>query len=178
MTKLAAPVPAVLVLPVSNLLSLDQASRVSGWAVFQDDKLTAWGHFIVDDEDMGKRLTKIREKVIALIEKFSIDEVAYEDIQLQSNVGNNVHTFKVLAEVYGIITQLCYERAIPATSYLAVTWKSTLGIKGRDRAAQKRAAQNYVLHVFGSKCTQDEADAICIGAAVQAMNKAETFNWS
>lgn len=178
MTRLVAPVPVALVPPVSNLLSLDQASRVSGWAVFEDNTLKAWGHFTVDDEDMGKRLTKIREKVIALMEKFSIDEVAYEDIQLQSNVGNNVHTFKILAEVYGVITQLCDERAIPATSYLAVTWKSTLGIKGRDRAAQKRAAQAYVLDKYGAKCTQDEADAICIGASVRKIDRAESFDWS
>ena len=178
MTLPAEPELAALVRLVSNLLALDQASKTSGWAVFIDGKLKTWGHFTMEQDDMGERLNKIRAKVVDLLEEYSIDEVAYEDIQLQSNVGNNVHTFKVLAEVYGILTELFYSYKIPAKSYLASVWKSQLNIKGRDRAAQKRAAQAYVMDTFKIKCTQDEADAICIGASVLSLNKKEPFDWS
>ena len=75
---------------MSNLLALDQASRVSGWAFFQDGELKKFGKFSVDDDDIGERLYKIRENVKTLIETYDIDEVAFEDIQFQNNVVNNV----------------------------------------------------------------------------------------
>ena len=55
------------------------------------------------------------------------------------------------------------------------TWKSTLGIKGRARAEQKRNAQQYVLDTYGVKAIQDTCDAICIGAHII---QKEGFNWS
>jgi hypothetical protein len=46
---------------------------------------------------------------------------------------------------------------------LAGTWKSFLGIKGRNRTEQKRNAQAYIVDNYSIKPTQDECDAICIG---------------
>lgn len=162
---------------MSKILAFDQASRTSGYSVFDNGKLIDYGKFTYDDSDFGVRLYKIREKVNALIEKHEPDEVIFEDIQLQANVGNNVDTFKKLAEVFGVIYELVTEKNIPNQAVLASVWKSTLGIKGRDRAAQKANAQNYVLQNFGVKATQDECDAICIGA--HAIKKSvASFDWS
>ena len=113
--------------------------------------------------DIGERLVKIREKVAELIKKYNIDEVVFEDIQYQANKINNVQTFKVLAEVYGIIQEYLTENKIPYSVVLASSWKSTLGIKGKDRSAQKKNAQIWVLDNCSIKATQDECDAICIG---------------
>ena len=83
-----------------RLLALDQASRTSGWAVFNDGKLVTSGKFTADHSDVGDRLHFIRSKVNSLINEYDIDEVVFEDIQLQGNVANNVQTFKALAEVF------------------------------------------------------------------------------
>jgi hypothetical protein len=37
---------------------------------------------------------------------------------------------------------------LPHTAVLASSWKSTLNIKGRDRATQKKNAQEYVLNKY------------------------------
>ena len=66
---------------------------------------------------------------------------------------------------------------MPRTAVLSTVWKSTLGIKGKDRAAQKKAAQAWVEQTYGVKPTQDECDAICIGAHY-VNNKVEVFDWS
>ena len=150
---------------MSNILALDQASKTSGYSVFKDGKLLTFGKFTFEDADLGERLCKIKNKVLELINEYDIDELIFEDIQLQNNVTQNVQTFKILAEVYGLIDQLASELKIPHRSYLASSWKSQLGIKGKDRAEQKRNAQKYVMSTYGVKCTQDEADAICIGYA-------------
>ena len=164
-----------------KLLALDQASRTSGYSIFYGDKLETYGKFTFEDEEFGERLYKIREQVKFLIDKYDINEVAFEDIQLQNNVGNNVDTFKKLAEVFGVIYELITELNIPHTAVLASTWKSTLGIKGRTRPEQKKNAQQFVSDTYKIKATQDECDAICIGTHMIKNPKkkpAQDFDWS
>jgi hypothetical protein len=45
-----------------------------------------------------------------------------------------------LAEVFGVLAELCIELDIPQSAVLASVWKSKLGIKGAARAEQKRNA--------------------------------------
>lgn len=161
------------------LLALDQASQTSGYSVFTDGKLTEYGKFTFDDADVGHRLTKIRNKVISLIDQYNITEVAFEDIQMQTNRVNNVVTFKTLAEVYGVIHQLLDEKKIPYQVVPSVTWKSTLGIKGANRQTQKKNAQLWVINNYNIKPTQDECDAICIGEhIVRKSSENIGFDWS
>ena len=155
---------------MSNILALDQASRTSGYAVFQEDKLIASGTFTYGDDDFSLRLVKIRNKVIALIEQYNINKILLEDIQLQGQT-NNVETYRKLAEVRGVLSELACEMNIPHEIIHSQTWKSTLNIKGRDRATQKRNAQAFVVDTYGKKVTQDESDAICIGTHYIVSNK-------
>ena len=149
---------------MSNLLAIDQASVTSGYAVFKDGNLVDYGKFTFNDDVIAERLVKIRAKVLELIAEHNIDEVAFEDIQMQGNVANNVQTFKVLSEVFGVISEVLQEKKMKYTVVMSGTWKSTLGIKGRTRPEQKRNAQEYVLQTYNVKAIQDVCDAICIGA--------------
>lgn len=147
-----------------RLLALDQSSRISGYAIFIDKNLIAHGSINLTEEDVGQRLVLIRKEVTKLIHKYDINEIAFEDIQMQASVGNNVQTFKILAEVFGVILMLCTELKINYTIVSSNTWKSTLKIKGKKRSEQKKDAQRYVLENYGIKAIQDTVDAICIGA--------------
>lgn len=164
-----------------KLLALDQASRTSGYAIFEDDKLIDFGTFTYDDTDIGVRLHKIRNKVDSLICDNNIDKVVFEDIQLQGNVANNVQTFKTLAEVFGIIYELVTALDIEHEAVLSSSWKSTLNIKGRTRPEQKKNAQLWVMNTYGVKPSQDASDAICIGAHAikhSGENFSDSFDWS
>lgn len=164
---------------MSRLLALDQASRVSGWAVFIDSRLEAYGKITAEQRDIGERLWYIKSEIDILIKKYNIDEVVFEDIQLQGNVTNNVQTFKTLAEVFGVIYEFVTELGLPNSATLASVWKSALGIKGRTRPEQKRNAQEYVLNTYGVKATQDECDAICIGTYIlQEKERDNIHNWA
>ena len=163
---------------MAKLLALDQASVITGYAVFDNEKLLSYGKIELKDEEIGPRLVVLREKIKTLIEENEITYVAFEDIQLQSSVGNNVKTFKVLANVYGIILELCEELKLKYEIVSSNTWKSTLKIKGKGRAEQKRAAQAFVQETYGVKCTQDEADAICIGSHMIKNSDFMGFNWA
>lgn len=151
---------------MSKLLALDQSSRITGWSIFEGDKLITYNKFNAETvgSEIGKRLEYIRNKIKQIIVDNEITEVILEDIQMQGNVVNNVQTFKVLAEVFGVISELLVEMDIPQSAVLASSWKSALGIKGRARAEQKKNAQNWVNTTYGVKATQDECDSICIGS--------------
>lgn len=155
---------------MNNILALDQASRTSGYAVFQKEQLVASGTFTYDDDDFSLRLVKIRNKVISLIEQYDINKILLEDIQLQGQT-NNVETYRKLAEVRGVLSELACEMNIPHEIIHSQTWKSGLDIKGRERATQKRNAQTFVMNTYGKKVSQDESDAICIGTHYIKSNK-------
>jgi hypothetical protein len=102
-----------------------------------------------------------------------------EDIQMDNAKTNNVQTFKILAEVFGVIAELLEEMNIPNSAVLAVSWRSGLGIKGKLRPEQKKNAQIYIENKYGIKPTEDEADAACIGTYYTLKGKAsESFDWS
>lgn len=165
---------------MSKLLALDQSSRITGYAIFENAKLIHYGKFSVDDDDIGIRLLKIRQNVHNLIEKYDINELVFEDIQLQNNVQNNVQTFKTLAEVFGVIYELATELDLRNSAVLASSWKSTLKIRGKDRQEQKRNAQTLIEKTFNVKPTQDECDAICIGLhhILNPIKSNDSFDWS
>ena len=152
---------------MSKLLALDQSSRVTGWSIFEDGKLQQYGKFNAENAgtQIGKRLEYITEVIL-------------EDIQMQGNVVNNVQTFKVLAEVFGVISELLVELHIPQSAVPASTWKSKLSIHGRARAEQKRNAQEWVFMKYSVKPTQDECDAICIGAYRCSNTPDEGYDWA
>ena len=148
-----------------RILALDQASNITGWAIFDNDNLEQYGKIDVSKHyDLGERLHILRQEVEHIIDDEHIDKVILEDIYMDGQRVNNVQTFKVLAEVFGVLYELCVDMEKPVDAVLAGTWKSTLGIKGKTRAEQKRAAQAWVVNTYGKKPTQDECDAICIGA--------------
>lgn len=147
-----------------SFLALDQSSNISGWAIFDDnDKLESYGTIEPGDRPLEQRLTIIRNYIKNLISDFNIKQVLIEDIQMQANVANNVKTYKALAEVIGVITELLNELKIPFELIPASTWKSTLGIKGANRTAQKANAQKYIKTKYNLDVKQDICDAICIG---------------
>lgn len=158
-----------------RLLALDQASRTTGYAVFDEQNLIASGTFTLTSDDIGKRLVTYRKKIEQLINEYDIETVAFEDIQMQNQI-NNVQTFKILAEIFGVTQEYLAEQDYSYKVVSSNTWKSKLDIKGKKREEQKKNAQQYVLEHYGKKVSQDEADSICIGASIIKENNS-AFNW-
>ena len=163
----------------NKLLALDQSSKVTGYTVLEDGKIIEVNHFECTGDDLGNRLAQFRKKIIYLIEKYDIDEIVFEDIQLQDVNGNKetgIKTFKVLAEVFGIMHELCSEIKMPYTAVLPIKWKAHFKIAGKGRAQEKKMAQAYVEKNCNMKCTEDEADSLCI--ALYHFDQSNVFDWS
>lgn len=142
-----------------KILALDQASQTSGFAIIENESLLESGTFTVTGS-LPQRLTKIRKKVQELIQLNNINKVVLEDIQLERG---NVVTYRALAEVIGVLQELLVELKIPHEFAAASSWRSRLRIKGTDRPTQKKNTQKFVKDTYNKDCSEDEADAICIG---------------
>lgn len=151
-----------------RLLALDQASRVTGIAIFDDDKLVKYGTFeIKSNQELGKRLTQFLENLDKLYAAYHFDAVAYEDIQLQMG---NVETYKKLAYIQAIILFWCEKHEKNLYCLSPSHWRKILKDKygmswGRKRAEQKQTAIDFIQEHYKKEVDSDIADAICIGCA-------------
>lgn len=161
-----------------RLLALDQASRVTGVAIFDDDKLIKYGTFeIKSNQELGKRLTQFLENLDKLYAAYHFDAVAYEDIQLQMG---NVETYKKLAYIQAMILFWCEKNEKKLYCLSPSHWRKVLKEKygmswGRKRAEQKQTAIDFIQEHYEKEVDSDTADAICIGCAANIeVNKNES----
>lgn len=161
-----------------RLLALDQASRVTGVAIFDDDKLVKYGTFeIKSNQELGKRLTQFLENLDKLYAAYRFDAVAYEDIQLQMG---NVDTYKKLSYIQAMILFWCEKNEKNLYCLSPSHWRKVLKEKygmswGRKRAEQKQTAIDFIQEHYKKEVDSDTADAICIGCAANIeINKNES----
>ena len=161
-----------------RLLALDQASRVTGVAIFDDDKLVKYGTFeIKSNQELGKRLTQFLENLDKLYAAYHFDAIAYEDIQLQMG---NVETYKKLAYIQAMILFWCEKHEKNLYCLSPSHWRKILKDKygmswGRKRAEQKQTAIDFIQEHYKKEVDSDTADAICIGCAANIeINKNES----
>lgn len=161
-----------------RLLALDQASRVTGVAIFDDYKLVKYGTFeIKSNQELGKRLTQFLENLDKLYAAYHFDAIVYEDIQLQMG---NVETYKKLAYVQAMILFWCEKHEKNLYCLSPSHWRKILKDKygmswGRKRAEQKQTAIDFIQEHYKKEVDSDTADAICIGCAANIeINKNES----
>lgn len=160
-----------------RLLALDQASRVTGVAIFDDDKLIKYGTFeIKSNQELGKRLTQFLENLDRLYTAYHFDSIAYEDIQLQMG---NVETYRKLAYIQAMILFWCEKNEKNLYCLSPSHWRKVLKEKygmswGRKRVEQKQTAIDFIQEHYEKEVDSDTADAICIGCAANIeINKTE-----
>lgn len=160
-----------------NILALDQSLKVTGAAVFYEDKLIYHKTYNINaNQKMGYRLQDIWATLNSLTHDWDIDKIYFEDIQLQAG---NVLTYKHLAYVQAAIIMWCNFNQMPYDIYPASHWRKVLGGKfGRKREEQKQHAIDLVQDYCGQEVTSDEADAICIGLAAIKERKENTVGFS
>ncbi len=146
-----------------KILAIDQASKISGWSVFENGELIEYGKVTFNDDDFILRVSKLRSWLNEFIDDNSIEKVILEDIQLQIDKesqqvvygeGNivNVQTFKKLAGLQAVLYELCLSKDIPVEIYHSSAWKSTCKITGQHRQEQKSPVEIYHSSAWKSTC--------------------------
>ncbi len=148
-------------------LALDQSTTGTAYAIYIDQQLIKYGKIDTSDlSDPILKIIKIRNEVQSIIEKENIDLLAIEDIYM----AYNVHTFKTLAILYGMLEILAVDNNIMFISQVAYQWKQGIGIaltklQGKNRRdKQKQSSKELANLKFGLNLTDDDiSDAILIG---------------
>ena len=171
---------------VKRILALDQATRVSGYSIYEDGKLLKYGSFKADGYDALDRDANIRNWVVSMIKAWQIDFVGLEGIQMQDNIGGGyamgVTTFEALARLQGILLISLYDLKIDYEVVHTSVWRQHCGVKGKTRAEKKQSIRKLVKEWYDITATEDEADAIGIGKyfaenGTKKKKEFQTMNW-
>jgi Holliday junction resolvasome RuvABC endonuclease subunit len=141
-----------------NILSLDQSTAVTGFAIFKDNNLKKSGCY-KPSGDLFTRINQTKNYIKELIEDNDINFVFIEDIQYQKNQ----RTYKILAGLQGVIIDLLIELNMQFEIVPPSRWKAWNQIGGKRREQQKENAKRKCKDIYGREFYEDEADAVCIG---------------
>jgi Holliday junction resolvasome RuvABC endonuclease subunit len=149
-----------------RVLSFDQASAKSGFALYDDGKLVDHGAITVKEKDAALRLNIMFTEIANKIEEYTPDLVIIEGTALQSNA----YSLIMLAQLQGMIVGYCYKKNVKYKIVGVTTWRKALGFRQGPKVAKKELkaqAKELALKLVNEdkKVTEDEADAICIGYA-------------
>ena len=153
-----------------RVLALDAATSVTGYALYDNKTLVSYGTFKTNSSlEAPARINSVKHWLKAALNEWQPDFIGIENIQLQSYGPNSaqtqVKTFQTLANLQGVLIDTVYEAGIEHDLVRPSEWRSYCGINDGDahRNAKKLAAQTKARVWYGIACTEDEADAICIG---------------
>ena len=153
-----------------RILALDAATNTTGYSIYDDKVLVGYGTFKTSSSMTAThRINQVKNWLKAALKEWEPDFVGIENIQLQK-YGNRdtdvqVKTFQTLANLQGVILDTIFEACIDSDLVRPSEWRSYCGINDGDshRDAKKKQAQAKVKIWYDINCTEDEADAICIG---------------
>ena len=153
-----------------KIVALDQATAVTGVAVFEDSTLKEC--FYIKHKrgtKVDNHLVCMTEYIFQVLEERQPDVVIIEGTTFQRSAGTTI----MLSELRGAIIGWCIGRDVQLVSYMPSSWRKMLGFKqgrGIQRKDVKKQAKDYVLSHYGLEVTEDEADAVCIGSAYGIAN--------
>lgn len=161
----------------TRILALDAASNTTGYAIYDNGDLVNYGVYHAIGNNSDERINNVKKWLIAAIDEWTPDFVGLENIQLQSYGKSNfqVETYRVLANLQGVLIDTLFEACIDYDLAYAVEWRKYCGVgEGIGRENKKKQAQEKVKLWYNQNCTQDEADAICLGKYFVSILKKKT----
>lgn len=148
-----------------KILSFDQATKKTGYAIFFNSSLQSYGLIDMSKHRIpSERFYHMCTHIIGLIKETQPDFVVFEDVSMQSNIATAI----LLARLQGVIVGMCLDCKVLFEIYKPSSWRKVLNFdqgKGIKRDDLKQQAKKYVLQTFGVAATEDQSEAICIGWA-------------
>ncbi len=153
-----------------RILALDAATGTTGYALYDDKVLITYGIFKTTSTlPATERINQVKNWLKAALKEWKPDFVGVENIQLQKYgtkaTDVQVKTFQTLANLQGVVLDTLFETCIDHDLVYPSEWRSYCGINDGDqhRDPKKKQAQAKVKIWYDIECSDDEADAICMG---------------
>ena len=149
-----------------RVLSMDQSTRLSGWAYFEDGQYIESGVVDMSKSKLGtpERSFEMAKALWKIIKKYNPEYLIIEDTQQQ----NNVKTVIILARLQGMIIGYAEAHGVKVHILLPSQWRSALKYSQGSKVKRQELKQqsiDYVKNNFGLDVSEDEAESICINDA-------------
>lgn len=148
-----------------RVLALDQASIITGYAIFEDGDLAGFGKLTANkSSDPADRFEEMCRQIHLLFLKSKADIIIFEDVSLRTSIK----TLITLSRLQGAIMDIAYSYGTGFKIYAPTQWRKVLGFnqgKAVRREVLKEQAIDYVSRCYGITVNDDVAEAICIGLA-------------
>lgn len=118
------------------ILGLDCSTTSTGWCVFDDKGLAAYGVIKPEGEDWRERLTKQAPKLKNIIEKYKPNKIVMEDVPLNSQGGLKI--LVVLGAVQGLVLGVASSLNVPIKFVTPNEWRSKVRLFTGNRNDTKR----------------------------------------
>lgn len=166
-----------------RVLALDAATGITGYAIFDNNELISYGIYKIDKNlPLEERINQEKKWLTAALQEWQPDYVGLENIQLQSygHTGQfQVETYRALANLQGVLIDTIFEAKIDFTLAYSSQWRKYCNISEGSalRENKKKQAQDKVKLWYSRDCTQDEADAICLGKYICSLIRNNKSTW-
>lgn len=155
------------------ILSLDTASKITGYAIYKNDKIINSGVWKIDQ---SKPFSDLEGKIISVLRKYNITQIVAEDIY-KSKDTRLQSAFDKLSKCHGVLNLISEKSGIPLTlidprkakremwGYTTARPSYRTMPRGEQKAHMIRAVERlgYTLSInHNGKKSDDEADAIGI----------------
>lgn len=150
-----------------KILALDTSTKISGYAVFNDKRLTCYSSIDKSDiKDADTRMQLMATELIDLIEMEWPDRIVVEE----TVVTRNAQTQRMLTMILGVIYGVCIKHGILYYSSRPAEWRKAVREVDEKlphkRKELKKWSINKVSELYGiQEVSDDISDAILIGQA-------------
>lgn len=149
-----------------KVLSLDQSTRKSGYAYFEDGKYVCSGVIDMSKSKLEtyERSFEMAKELWKVIKRFKPDRLIIEDVQNQSNTN----TVIILSRLQGMIIGYAEAHHVQTLILLPAQWRKALGYSQGPkvkRAELKQQSLDYVKEHYGFEKCEDENEAIALNTA-------------
>lgn len=155
-----------------RIVSLDQSTRCTGYAVFEDGQYIESGVIDMNKSKLetDKRSFEMAKEIWKIIKKYNPQEIVIENVQQQSSPS----TVIILARLAGMIIGYAEAHNIHVHILLPSQWRKALGYSQGAKVKRQELKQqsiDYVKKNLGLDLSEDECEAIAEGIAAHKIYK-------
>lgn len=146
------------------ILGIDPGIATMGYGVLEkrkDGSAAALDYGVVvtpKDESLPVRLAMLEEGVVRILDKFSPEEVAVEELFFTKNITTGI----AVAQARGVILLTCVKRCGRLFEYTPMQIKQALTGYGKAEKRQIQLVTANLLHLKGIPRPDDAADALAV----------------
>ena len=116
-------------------MGVDASTTSTGWAIFDDKELKAYGLIKPDGEDCRERIVNQAPQLVEIISKYKPEKIYMEDVPLKSKYPK---VLVQLGAVQGFIYGVTASVHVPVVFLGPSEWRSPMGLFDGTREGTKR----------------------------------------